>query len=254
MKIYIDIIMLLNFFFDFILLLTVSIVLKRNASIKRIIFGAFIGGLSMLFLFFEFTTFTLFIFKIFISILMVLITFGYYDLKYTFKNILYLYSTSMILGGFLYFLNVTFSYKQKGLIFINNGLSVNFVFLIISSPIILYLYIKQGIWLKHNYNNYYDVTIYVSKKEIKCKGFLDTGNNLVDPITKKAVLLIDIKIDVNYYFIPYTGVSRGLIKCFKADKVIINEKEYEKVIIGILDNKIKIDGVDCLLNKKLLEE
>ena len=167
MKIYIDIIMLLNFFFDFILLLTVSIVLKRNASIKRIIFGAFIGGLSMLFLFFEFTTFTLFIFKIFISILMVLITFGYYDLKYTFKNILYLYSTSMILGGFLYFLNVTFSYKQKGLIFINNGLSVNFVFLIISSPIILYLYIKQGIWLKHNYNNYYDVTIYVSKKEIK---------------------------------------------------------------------------------------
>ena len=91
MKIYIDIIMLLNFFFDFILLLTVSIVLKRNASIKRIIFGAFIGGLSMLFLFFEFTTFTLFIFKIFISILMVLITFGYYDLKYTFKNILYLY-------------------------------------------------------------------------------------------------------------------------------------------------------------------
>lgn len=254
MKIYIDLIMILNFFFDFILLLTVTIILKRNVTIKRIIFGSFIGGLSMLFLFFDFTTLSLFIFKIFISILMVLISFGYYNLKYTFKNLLYLYSTSMILGGFLYFLNISFSYKQKGLIFYNNGLSINFIFLIIFSPIILYLYIKQGIWLKYNYNNYYNVIIIVDNKEIKCNGFLDTGNNLTDPITKKPVILIDIDIDTNYYFIPYSGVSKGLIKCFKADKVIINEKTYEKVIIGVLKNKIKIDGIDCLLNKKLLEE
>lgn len=245
--------MILNFFFDFILLLTVSIILKRDAKITKIILGAFIGGLSMFFLFIKMTSLTLFIFKVFISILMVLVSFGYYNLKYTFKNILYLYSTSMILGGFLYFLNVEFSYKQQGLIFFHNGLSINVIFLIIFSPLILYLYIKQGIWLKYNYNNYYKVTIFMEDKIIKCKGFLDTGNNLIDPITNKPVILIDIDIGNNYYYIPYSGVSKGLIKCFKADKVIINEKEYKKVIIGVLNHKIKIDGIDCLLNKKLLE-
>ena len=48
--------------------------------------------------------------------------------------------------------------------------------------------------------------------------------------------------------------NEGLIKCFKADKVIINNKVINKVIIGIMNSKIKMDGIDCLLNKKLLEE
>jgi len=245
--------MILNFIFDFLLLLTVSIILRRNVDIKRIILASFIGGLSILALFLPFTSVTLFVFKVFISILMVLISFEFKTLKYTFKNLLYLYSVSMIFGGFLYFLNTQFSYKQEGLIFINNGLSINVIFLFITSPIILYIYIKQGLWLKYNYNNYHKVVIEIGDKLIKCNGFLDTGNNLTDPITNKPVILVDMDIGSNFYYIPYSGVEKGLIKCFKADKVIIDEKEYFKVIIGVLNNKIKIDGIDCLLNKKLME-
>lgn len=208
----------------------------------------------MLFLFLPMTTFSLFIFKIFISIVMCLVSFGYYDLKYTFKNILFLYTTSMILGGFLYFLNVQFSYKQQGLIFFNNGLSINVIVLLITSPIIIYIYIKQGLWLKNNYSNYYKVVINYKDKIINCNGFLDTGNNLTDPVTNKPVVLIDIDIGDNFYYIPYNVINgKGLLKCFKADSIFINDKEYKKVIIGILENKIKIDDIDCLLNKKLLE-
>ena len=42
--------MILNFVIDFILLLTVSFILKRNVSITRIMLGAFAGGISILFL------------------------------------------------------------------------------------------------------------------------------------------------------------------------------------------------------------
>ncbi|MDD6756542.1 MAG: sigma-E processing peptidase SpoIIGA, partial [bacterium] len=155
MKVYLDLIMILNFAIDFILLLSVSLMLKRNVSIYRIMLGSFIGGISILFLFFNMNSILLFLFKLIISIFMILITFGYKTIKYTLINLLYLYMSSIILGGFLYLLNLEFSYKNIGIIFFNNGLSINFIFLLIVSPIILYIYIKQTKSLKYNYSNYY---------------------------------------------------------------------------------------------------
>jgi len=255
MKVYIDLIMILNFFFDFFLLLSVSVLLRRNVDIRRIILGAFIGGLSMLVLFIPMNSVSLFIFKVIISIIMVLISFGYQNIKYTIKNLLYLYSASFILGGFLYFLNVQFSYIQSGLMFLNNGLSINVIFLIIFSPIIIYIYVRQGMWLKNNYSNYYKVEIIIKGELFKCNAFLDTGNQLVDPITKKPVILIDMKLDYPYFYVPYKTIDKiGVLKCMKADKVRINGKEKKKVLIGILDYKIKMDGINCLLNTRIMED
>lgn len=258
MKVYLDLVMILNFFIDFILLLTVSIVLKRKVNIKRIILGAFVGGISILFLFFNINSFLLFIFKLIISILMVIITFKYENIKYTLINILYLYITSIILGGFLYLLNIEFSYKQVGIIFINNGLSINFIILIIISPVILYIYIKQNKLLKYTYSNYYDVELIKNNKSYKYIGYMDSGNVLVDSLTNKKVILIDKrKILFNikeFRLIPYMGVNgMNMIKVVKIDKLIFNNKEYDNVLLGIMDN-ISLDGVDIILNRKLLEE
>ena len=258
MKVYLDLVMILNFFIDFILLLTVSIVLKRKVNIKRIILGAFVGGISILFLFFNINSFLLFIFKLIISILMVIITFKYENIKYTLINILYLYITSIILGGFLYLLNIEFSYKHVGIIFINNGLSINFIILIIILLIILYIYIRQNKLLKYTYSNYYDVELIKGKKSYKYIGYMDSGNVLVDSLTNKKVILIDKrKILFNikeFRLIPYMGVNgMNMIKVVKIDKLIFNNKEYDNVLLGIMDN-ISLDGVDIILNRKLLEE
>ncbi len=246
--------MILNFFFDFILLSGVSHILKRNVSIYKVMMGAFVGGVSILFLFININSILLFISKILISIIMIIITFGYKNIRYTFKNFMFLYTLSMILGGFLYFLNIEFSYKHIGIVFINNGLSINFIFLVITSPIIIYIYIKQAQTLKNNYNNYYDVDIIYNNLIHKYKGFLDTGNNLTDPVSLKPVILINdsIKLD-KFYYIPYKVVNNeGLIKCFKPDIVIINDKKIKNVVVGIIENKM--DDFDCLLNKKIMEE
>ena len=101
MKVYIDIVMIINFMLDFILLLGVSIILKRNASIKRIIISSFIGGLSIIFLFVPMNNILLFFFKFIISIIMILTAFKYNSFRYTVVNILYLYILSIFLGGFL---------------------------------------------------------------------------------------------------------------------------------------------------------
>ena len=44
----------------------------------------------------------------------------------------------------------------------------------------------------------------------------------------------------------------NMIKAIKIDKVLFDNKEYTNVLLGIMD-KISIEGVDVILNRKLLE-
>lgn len=247
--------MIINFFFDFILLLAVSMLLKRKAKLTRIIISSFFGGLSILFLFININSFSLFLFKVLISIIMIIIAFGYKNIKYTLFNLLYLYIISIFLGGGLYLLNLEFSYKHNGLIFYHSGLSINIILIIIITPIIIIIYIYQLKKLKNNYNNYYHVLIYFNNHIIEGIGYMDTGNNLIDNLTKKKVILIDKrKIIFNidkYRYIPLSTVSgNDIIKCIKIDKVIINNKEYHNLLLGIIDN-ISMDGIDIILNNKM---
>ena len=262
MKIYIDLVLVLNFLFDLILLLTVSYVLKRNVNNYRIILGAFIGSLSTLLLFININNIELFLFKVILAIMMIIISFGYYNIRYTLKNISYLYIVSIILGGFLYFLNITFSYKNQGLVFYHNGLSINFIFLIIISPVILYLYTKQIKELKYKYTNYYKVDIYINNYIIKTNAYLDTGNTLVDPYLKRPVLILNKKkmiYDINEFkmvLVPYKTISdTGILKCFIADFIYVKGLgRKENVLIALSTEEIRINGIDLLLNIKIMED
>lgn len=259
MKVYLDLLFILNFGFDFILLLTVSIILRRNITLKRIILGSIIGAVSIFTLFMKINSLQLFLIKIIISILMILATFSYKNIKYFFKNFFFLYTISMLLGGFLYFLNVEFSYKQEGLVFYHDKLSINVVFLIILSPIILYIYIRQAMHLKNNYSNYYKVNILFHNKTIHLNGFLDTGNKLKDPYTGKPVMIVNEKIidlkEDPYALIPITTINgKSMIKCIKVDEIeIIGIGKKKDVLLGLTKTKIEMEGIDCILQQSLLE-
>lgn len=262
MKIYLDVIFLINLLFDFFLLMITSILLRRKVKFKNMISGSLIGALSIFVLFININSLELFIIKIIISLIMVLVTFKYKNIRYTLKNVIYLYFTSMILGGVLYYLNVEFSYKQEGLVFYHDGLSINFIFLIIFSPIIVYAYIKQIKELRNNYNNYYNCKIYFNNNYLELTGFIDSGNKLVDPYLKRPIILINKKdyiYDINEFkmiLVPYQGVnSNGLLECITPTKISINNKLLKKkCLIGLLNNEIVIDGVSCILNNKITED
>lgn len=260
MKIYLDVVLLINFGFDFILLLSVSLILKRNTKIYKLLIGAFIGSISILTLFAKINSLQLFFIKIIISILMCISAFKYKNLKYTIKNIIFLYISSIVLGGALYLLNIEFSYKNQGIIFYKNKLSINFVVLIIMSPIILYIYIKESKNLKNNYSNYRNVEIYINNDKLKYTGYIDTGNKLKDPYKKRPIILINNnyiqKKDINKIFVPaHTIIGIKIIECIKINKLKIDNKEIKKeVLLGFIDKKIKIDGIDCLLNTEIMEE
>lgn len=256
MKIYIDLILILNFGFDFILLFATSYLLKRNTKLIKILLGSLFGSLSTLLLFFNVSSFTLFIMKLLISIFMILITFSYNNIKNFIKNLIHLYLNSIILGGFLYLLNIEFSYKHNGLIFYHNGLSINFIILIILSPIIIYLYVKQIKELKVTQNNYHKIDIFLDK-EYHLNAYLDSGNKTRSIYFNKGINIINkniIKEDLKYFYEPITTINgTSIIKCFKVKRILIDNVELNDVIFGISNEYFKID-VDVILNNKIWEE
>lgn len=255
MKIYLDLVFFINFFFDFLLLVTVKIVLKRKIKLKRLLLGSLVGALSIFLLFIKLNSVSLFILKIIISLLMVYIAFGYNSKSEYIKNILYLYFISIILGGFLYYLNLEFSYKNTGLVFFHNGFSINFILLLILSPIILYLYIKQDRVLKTRNNYYYEVEMYYKNKKYIYHAYLDSGNKLYDPYKKKPIIILydpSIKIK-NPIYIPYNTLDNtGILECFKADKIMLdNNTEIIKPLVALSKDSFKIDEIDMILHPDL---
>ena len=246
MTIYIDLVILLNYFFDSLILLTVNITLKRNISLKKILFVSLLGELSLLGFLLS-NKYLLILLKLEISLILNILTFKYKDIFYTVANVLYFYMVSIILGGFIYYLKL-------------NNLSYFFILLLV--PLILYLYIKQNLNMKTTINKTYPLTIYFpNKRKLSLTGFVDTGNKLRDPVTKKWVVLVNkkllqgvIRIRTPIY-VPYHSLNnKGLVECIKPEKLVIEGKEYTNFLIGLMDSKVMINSSDCILNLEILEE
>jgi hypothetical protein len=122
----------------------------------------------------------------------------------------------------------------------------------------MYIYIKQLKNYKSNYSNYYNIEIYLKGKSYKYTAYLDSGNTLVDNVTGKFVILIDKrKLLFNikeFRLIPYSTISgTSMLKVIKINKLLFQNNEYKNVLLGVVDN-INLDGIDVILNRKLLEE
>jgi len=262
MVIYLDLVFLINFILDLLLLMTVNITLKRFSKLRRLFLGALFGSISLFTLFIPINNILLFIFKFIMSIIMCLIAFGYKNLKYTIYNIIYLYMTSVILGGFLYYLKVEFSYSNKGFVFYYEGLAINYIFLLLLAPLILYIFTKSIKALKEIKNYYYKVKIiFFNNYELTLTGFLDTGNKLKDPVTNKPIILISKKkvkglVPIRSpMYVPYNSLNHhGLLECLKPKYLSINDIELKNYLIGFSEESFKLNGIDCLLNYNILED
>lgn len=251
MTIYVDLVFLINLIMDFYILSGVKFLLKLDTKLIRILLGSLIGSLSLFLLFFHLSTILLNLFKIIISLLMVLITFGKYKF---FNRLFYLYVVSIFLGGSIYLINDSLEYKVSGFLFINNGYSINLIILLIISPIIIYLYVKEFVSLKKKLNTTYNVTIKIKNKKIKLEGFLDTGNKLIDPYFHRPIILLSKKyIDLRgkkIIYVPFSSLNNnGLLKCIIPEYILIDNKKYNKIIIGISENL----SYDCILNERLFD-
>jgi stage II sporulation protein GA (sporulation sigma-E factor processing peptidase) len=234
MNIYIEEVFILNFLLDFMILYGTKRILKRNNKLIRIVISSILGSFTTFLLFININNFILLIFKLLISIILIIIVFGF---KNIFKNLLYFYLLSIIIGGSAYLFNIS-----------------NKFFLILSSFIVIVILVNEFLSYKEIYPNKYLVTIYINNKSYKFEGFIDTGNRLIDPITNKSVVLVNLNIDSEKcIYVPYKALNTtGIIKCIKPDKVLINGHVFD-CLIGISKDKFNLEE-NCILPNKFKEE
>ncbi|WP_179298819.1 sigma-E processing peptidase SpoIIGA [Evansella halocellulosilytica] len=202
MQIYLDVIWLLNLFVDFMLLLLTAIVLKRDLRKFRLILGAFFASFYVIFLFTPFQEVAVNPFaKGFYSILIVLITFGFHRFRLFIQAWLMFYFVNFAVGGGLLglhyfiqadmdFIHGTFATQTSGF-----GSPISWAFVLIGLPI-MYYYSKKRFEAveteKIRYDEVYAVKITIAHIELQLHGFVDSGNRLEDPITRKPVIVIDM--------------------------------------------------------------
>lgn len=239
--VYIEFVFILNFLLDFMILYGTKRILKTNSKIFRLIISSVIGSLTTFQIFIKLSNIELMLVKISLSLIMTIIAFGKKDIL---KNTLYFYLISIIFGGVVYLLDIKMNFY------------LNMLFLIILCPLVIIIFIKE--WKDYNLNHKekYNVIIFYSNKKYELIGFIDTGNYLKDPLTNKSVILVDLQIKTNkFLYVPYKALNtEGIIPCIKPDKLIINNKEIKRCLIGLSNNKLSIPGINCILPNQLKEE
>ena len=76
MKVYIDLIVIINYMYDLMILTSVSILLKRHPKTYRLLLGSLLGSITIITLFIRLSPFMLLLLKILTSVCVVLISFG----------------------------------------------------------------------------------------------------------------------------------------------------------------------------------
>lgn len=241
MKVYIEIVVLLNFLLDFMILYGTKRILRRKCSFYRIILSSLIGSITIFTIWIPISTIGMILFKICISFFMNIIAFGKSRL---FENTFYFYLLSIIFGGFIELLNIHKSYY------------INMLCIILLCPFVLAIFIYQYRKYKNKCFHLYQVKIYYKNHEYLFDGFIDTGNHLRSPFSQRPVILIDQYIPHQYtYFIPYRALNyEGLLECMKPDKILIDEKEIEHCLVGLSKQALRINDCHCILPNCIKEE
>lgn len=270
MTIYLDLFVLKNLFFDFLIITLCGKMLKYRFNFKRYLYSATIGAI--------YATLSLIIqkhflysisFKFIITIIMVAIAYEVSCIEEFVKPFLLFFLATLTIGGTLFAMNIPINifYQVCGIV--------------IASTIILLLWkaYKSNIL---NQSMMCNIEITIDDLKFKSKVFIDTGNNLHDNVSGESVILISkeklekelpdelinilesrtLNIPVKYEgkirMIQYQVINDdcGILNGVRVDSIEVKyNKSYIKnsnVIMALANNKF--ENCDGLIGLNILEE
>lgn len=299
MTIYLDAIWLLNFAVDLMLLMLTKSLLRMNTKFGRMLFGAFIASLFVPISIFYPTSFlTTVTGKLLFSMLIILCTFRIQSIIHFLSCLVTFYFVTFVIGGGLFALHFLFQdspfIQSTGILQLHPGYGapVSWLFVILCFPVIYWF--TQFRMDKHvkdtlEYDQLCTVTIQMKKRRFQTTGFIDSGNQLIDPITSYPVIVCDehflkqwfneeeweqlaeahasIAFDLlpktwekYLHVVPYQGVggSRSFLIAMRPEKVLIDMPHQQlttnKVLIGIQFASLSSDATyHCLLHPYVIK-
>lgn len=251
MVVYLDVLIIENVIVNTFLLYITSQTLMKKVKFRYLIIAGTIGGIYVCTLIFpKLRFFSGIIFKIIAAEIMIYITFRSKNILFNIKALVILIIYSMTLAGVCMFLNLS---ESQFTIFNINFKNVSYRYLIIGIMILYMLIFRIITFVKDRkdiYSFIYHVDIGINNTKKSVKAFLDTGNELREPVTNLPVMVIErealdnIVLDDRYkYYIKYKVVNGkiGILEAFKPSytKIYVGNKiENKDMIIALSDNKL----------------
>ncbi|MGG7618767.1 sigma-E processing peptidase SpoIIGA [Bacillus coreaensis] len=202
MTLYLDVIWLLNLLFDTLLLYLTAIIVKREYKIWRLFCGGLIGSFIIILAFTPFQNYSGHpIVKLAFSLVMVLVTFGYKRVRTFIRTTMTFYFVTFLVGGALigvhYFIQFDNQLTSSVLIGSVKGFGdpISWFFVLLGFPIAWHFSrsnIEQFEMTKIQFDQMVSIHIQIGESQLTCKGLIDSGNQLYDPLTKMPVMFVSV--------------------------------------------------------------
>lgn len=266
MEIYIDVLLLENFLVNFFLIYVTIRTVRIYCDLKRVYLSAFIGSLScIIVLLYPMNSIMQLIMKFGVAFVMLWIPYGN-KFSAVIKALLIFIMYSMVLAGMCIFIKfnemgflptdkviLDFSYKKLLL-----AIMIIFVFI---DRIVIYIRDRKDL-----HKLVYNIDICFDEYKKSIRAFLDTGNELREPVTNLPVILVEESMfelmkfeEKSMFTIPYRVVdgSKGKLYGIKPRRVDIHldddNIESKQVIIAFCKEKLSTTGdFNALLSRGIL--
>lgn len=233
MKVYLDLVFIVNFGINLIFLAIIQVLFNEKLKLKRGILSSIIASLLLLVYFFNF--FIFYLAKLLGGFLLIWLGVG---------------SNKMLMKSSLFYL---FEFGLTGMVqsYQITGVYLVLAIFILTVLIMLQSFKNQSIFINHFK---YNISVTLGKNTYNLSGFLDTGNML--HIQNTPVVFLDKKYlspKVPFFKQTFVKTVSGIneINCYKPDHftITIDGKRIEKEVL-IAFTSLEHD-FDCLLNYHL---
>lgn len=268
-NIYLDVYFGFNFLMDFFVLFITKIIIKSHKAFARVLAASSIGALyAAIILIFNLNhIFELICTYIIVAELMIFVAFGRMKRINNLKTLGIIYFVTFVLSGII---NLLYYSSNDSLVERGNKYSFGVIRVDEVLPVLVGAVIFVTLFadvIKRNLNvsrKILNVEVIVGEDKINVLALPDTGNSLIEPMTRKPVSVIEKecleKIDVKnlkYMVVPYNSVGKrgGIMEAFIADKMVIGKSEINSTIIGIYEGRLSQSGqYNMILHPDLIEK
>lgn len=197
--VYVDVLFLLNFVLNFLLLLATGKICKNQAKSWRLSLGALAGSVYAVLMFFpSLAIYYTLLSKLIFSAALIAVSFSVKRWREFGRLILVFYAVNFLFAGAafgLFYLtdlgSVAGAVMSNGIFYFDLPLGV---LLTTSAGAYLLLWAVQRIYTykMSKAGKYYDIVIHYHGRQAAVHALLDTGNSLADPLTGKPVIVAEL--------------------------------------------------------------
>lgn len=255
MKIYADVLILENSIVNFFLLTLTMKAIKHKSKITALLCSSLIGGIYTLVLIIpQLNLLSYLPCELIVAYIMIRIVCGKTSILSNVKVLFVFLMITFTLSGVCFLLSIKENIYLLGNTFKLEKYSIKYIMLGIMIIYIAYSRIIEYMRDKLFVNNYiFDIEFEVEDRQYRFKSFLDTGNELREPITNLPCILIERKLisdidfdSANVYHILYSSIGYGgELKGIKVNDIMLKNRK------GIYE---KIDAIICPCKEQLSTE